>query len=424
MLPLIVPKGLPLLIAVQTEVRLHEPGQQVRGRTVRPVYAFDHIVIPVGTEVLGRISAIEDLSKKQRTLSALDADFTPSHKFQVDFDELVLADGRRLPIHTVVTRDSGQVLEFVQPKSGNKNAPKSAAAQKVDEAKEEAKRTWDEAMRQIHEPGRMHRLEHYLVAQLPVHPQYLDAGTVYSAELQEPLDFGSEPITPAIAAALSAPPPPESLIHALLVTPLSSATSQQGDSVEAVLSQPLFDREKLILPAGTKLVGSVVQAQPAHKPHRNGKLRVTFHRLVAPDGLEQRVNASLLGVGADKAEHIELDSEGGAQATSPNSRYLTTGIALTLAAISTQTDTDSPGGGAEGNASTRAAGGAAGFKLVGIIVGTFVHSQPLGMAMGALGASRSIYGNFISRGHEVTFPKNTPMAVSISPQPKGRATQE
>ena len=59
------------------------------------------------------------------------------------------------------------------------------------------------------------------------------------------------------------------------------------------------------------------------------------------------------------------------------------------------------------------AGGAGGFKLVGIAMGAFVHSQPLGMAMGAYGASMSVYSHFIARGRELVFPKNTAMEVSI-----------
>ena len=39
------------------------------------------------------------------------------------------------------------------------------------------------------------------------------------------------------------------------------------------------------------------------------------------------------------------------------------------------------------------------------------------MAMGALGAGRSIYGNFLSQGHEVVFPKNTAMDVSVGGNP-------
>ena len=409
---------MPLQVALDQEVRIREEGQAVHGKVMQPVYAFDRIVIPVGTEVLGRIATIEELSKKQRTFSALDAEFTPSHKLALEFTELVLPDGKHIPVRTVVTRGSGQVMEFVRAKGEEeKHGVKSAASEKIDEAKQEAKRSWDEAMKQLHEPGRMHRLEHYLLAQLPIHPQYLEAGTFYFAELQEPLDFGSTPLTAKLAASLAKPAPPDGLVHATLVTALSSATSQRDDEVEAVLWQPLFDGEDLILPAGTRLKGSVIQVRPAHKPHHNGELRIVFHQVESPEGLEQRVSATIVGVAASKAEHVELDAEGGAQSTTPNTRYLSTGLAVGLAMASTSRDTDAHyGDGAGGEASGRAAGGAAGFKLVGIAIGAFVHSQPLGLAMGALGASRSIYHNFLGPGHEVTFPKHTQMELPLSPE--------
>jgi hypothetical protein len=405
-------------VALDKEVRLHEEGQAIHGKTMQPVYAFDRIVIPMGTEVLGRIAKIEELSKKQKTFSALDADFTPYHQLELEFNELVLPDGKHIPVHTVVTRESGQVMEFVRAKGDeSKNGVKSAASEKIDEAKQEAKRTWDEAKKQIEEPGRMHRLEHYLVAQLPFHPQYLEAGSLYSAELLEPLDFGTTPLTPKLAASLARQTPPGSLVHATLVTPLNSATSQRDDHVEAMLWQPLFDGDDLILPAGTRLKGSVIEVHPAQKLHHNGELRVAFHDIETPDGLDQKVSAVMVGVAAAKAEHVELDSEGGAQATAPNTRYLSSALAVGLALASSQTDEDASGGGAlAGKTSDRAAGGAGGFKLIGLTLGIFVHSQPLGLAMGAAGAGRSIYRNFLGPGHELIFPKNTPMEFSVSPE--------
>jgi hypothetical protein len=46
-----------------------------------------------------------------------------------------------------------------------------------------------------------------------------------------------------------------------------------------------------------------------------------------------------------------------------------------------------------------------------------VRSQPFSMAMGAFGASRSIYVHFIARGRDVVFPKNTTMQIGIGPRP-------
>jgi hypothetical protein len=197
------------------------------------------------------------------------------------------------------------------------------------------------------------------------------------------------------------------------MTGLSSATAQKGEEVEAVLSQPLFDGNRLVLPQGSRLKGSVVQVRPARRLSRNGQLRIVFHELVLPDGIEQKVEASLEGVQSGKGQDVKLDSEGGAEANSPKTRYLATGISVALAFASSHGDSDARDGDVGGNTSNRVAGGAGGFKLVGIAMGAFVHSQPLGMAMGAYGASMSVYSHFIARGRDLIFPKNTAMEIAI-----------
>jgi hypothetical protein len=158
----------------------------------------------------------------------------------------------------------------------------------------------------------------------------------------------------------------------------------------------------------------VVQVQPALYMSRNGELRFVFHDLVLPSGLDQKVSAVLAGVQAGKTDNLKLDSEGGAQATSSKSRYLQTGIALGLAAVSAAGDGDA-------DVLNKAAGGAGGFKLVGIAVGIAARSNSLGIAMGALGASRSIYVHFIARGRDVVFPKNTAMQIDIGVRPAASA---
>jgi hypothetical protein len=411
-IPLRVPKGTAVQVVLDNEVKIGEVGQPIHGRVAEPVYAFDKLVVPVGSEVQGQITQLEAVSGRKRTLDALNADFTPSRKVQIEFDDLELADGRYIPIHTAVTPGSGQVIKFVTAE-GEKKGVKDAASEKAEQAKQEAKRQWDIAMKQVREPGKMHKIRRYALAQLPAHPQYIDAGSVYFAELEEPIDFGTEPLSPETAASIDSPPPPGSTVHVRLTKELNSATAQKGQEVEAVLSQPLFDGNHLVLPQGSRLKGSVVQVRPARRLNRNGQLRMAFRQIVLPDGIEQKVEASLEGVQSDKKQDVKLDSEGGAEANSPKTRYLETGISVALALASSQTDRDARDGDVNGNTSNRVAGGAGGFKLVGVGLGLFVHSQPLGMAMGAYGASMSIYTHFIARGREVVFPKNTAMEISI-----------
>ncbi|MGA8142748.1 MAG: hypothetical protein WB987_02535 [Candidatus Acidiferrales bacterium] len=405
---LTVPKGTPLQVVLDKEVKINKVGQPIHGRTAEPVYAFDKLVVPVGAEVTGKVTEICGVSNGKRTLDALDADFTPARKIGVEFDTIVLANGTRLPIQTVVTPGSGQVIEFVTAADQDqKKSVKDVASEKTREAKAEAKREWDDAMAQVEEPGKLHRIKRYAIAQLPVHPQYIDAGTVYFAELQNALEFGTEPLTLEMAASIGSPPPAGSSVHTRLITPLSSATATKGEEVEAVLSQPLFDGKRLILPQGSRMKGSVVQVQPARNMSRNGQLRVVFHELAPPDGIQQKIEASLEAVQSGKGQDLKLDSEGGAEAQAPKIRYLQSAIAVGLAAASSGDD-----------GLNRVEGGAGGFKLIGIALGAAVRSQPLGMAMGAVGASRSIYVHFVARGRDVVFPKNTAMEIGIGARPE------
>jgi hypothetical protein len=274
--------------------------------------------------------------------------------------------------------------------------------EKERQAKEEARRQFDSAMQQVKEPSKLRRVERYAVAQLPVHPQYIDAGTMYFAELGKPLEFGSEPLTPETAVSMNSEIPEGTMVHARLMTPLNSASTQKGAEVEAVLSRPLVNDGKLILPQGSVLKGSVVQVRPARHWKHNGELRFVFRDLVLPNGVESKVEAMVQGVLSGTADNLQLDAEGGAETKTSKTRYLRSGIAVGLAAA---THEDEP--------FNRAEGGAGGFKVVGIVIGATVHSQPLAIAMGAFGASRSIYNNFMARGTDVAFAKHTAMEIGI-----------
>jgi hypothetical protein len=409
---LTVAKGAPLQVALDREVQVKKVGQSLHARVVEPVYAFDHVVVPVGSEIIGQVTKIEAVSGSKRTEAALNADFTPVRKVEVGFHELVLPDGRRFPLHTSVTPGTGQVIELVTANAKEKkNGVKDMASEKTKQAKQQAHQEWDNAMKQLKTPGKIRRLERYGEAQLPIHRQYIPAGTVYFAELEEPLDFGSEVMTAPMASSLVGTALPEgSVVHARLITPLSSATARQGQDVEAVLSQPLMDGERLVLPQGSRLKGTVKQAQPARRMKKNGQLRIAFTELVPPDGIEQKVVSTLEGVQAGKDANVRLDSEGGAEATTSKSRYLGTAVSLGLAALAASGGQDHDHDGGNNNG---AAGGLGGFKLVGMVVGAVARSRAFGTTMGAYGAAVSVYSHFIARGREVVFPKNTAMQIGI-----------
>jgi hypothetical protein len=423
-----VPKGTPLPVVLDKEFRIRKEGQPIHGKIAEPIYAFDKLVVPAGSEVTGSVSKVSGVSAQKRTMAALDANFSPHRDVEITFDELVLADGRRFPLHTQVSLASQGVLQFAtapedksQNKKGVRAGAEKQAAEKIQETKQEINRDWEEAKQQIAAPGKIHKLRRIAIAQLPFHPQYFDAGTRFNAELLDPLNFGTEVLTPDKVHMVGTSPAPGSVIHALLKTPLTSASAQKGEDVEAVMTEPLLADNQLILPEGTVLKGAVLQVQPARSLHRNGQLRVVFHEIVPPESAEQHVEASLEGVEVNNDEHLRLDSEGGAQATAPKTRYLRTGISVALAVTSFSGDADagrsaSQSGGEVGN---RALNGASGFRAIGIVLGVLVHSRALASGFGVYGAGMSVYDHFLSRGQDVVYPKDTAMAIGFGSRVTG-----
>lgn len=401
-IPMTVPDGTALQVVLGREVRVRKIGEPITGRVVQPVYAFDRLVIPAGTVVTGRLSAIGPVAGRTRVLDALNANFTPPHKLSVTFDKLTLPDGRVIGLHATVVPGSGQVIRLVTADEHKKNAVKDAASKKMDQVRAQ----WNNAMKQVESPGKLHLVTRYAVAQLPVHPQYIDAGTIYSAELSQPLEFGDESVSLETLSTIGSQLPPGSLVHAVLLTPLNSATTSKGANVEAQLTQPLLDQGRLILPSGTHLRGTVLQARAARSLHRNGQLRIVFREIILPSGVVQSVDSRLEGVHSDAADNAQLDSEGGARSTPSKTRYLSTGASVGLALIGS-------GGRNDVGDASPIAGGATGFKLIGLVVGIAFRSHTYGILMSAYGGSRSIYDNFLGRGREIVFPKDTIMEIGI-----------
>lgn len=417
-MPISLPSGTPIKVALDSEVRVRNIGQSIHGKIMEPVYAFDKLLIPAGTVVMGKVSAIDAVSKKIRTLDAMDGNFSPARGVHVQFDELQLADGRHIPIKTVASPAPSGVLKFVSANSKDKKDSRvhSAASKKISQTRRQIHQQWSDLQKQIHEPGKMHKLKRYAIAQLPVHPQYIDAGTSFNADLLEPLDFGTESVKPESLMSIGTPPPSGSVVHARLITPLSSASSKKGDTVEALLTEPLVASDHLILPEGSVIRGSVMQVQPARRLARNGQLRILFHEVAPPNGVAEKVQTSLEGVAVAKGENLKLDSEGGAQVTTPKTRYLTTGIQVALAASSAMPDSDAragAGGSGGGDLGGSAVNGVSGLRFVGMAITIAARSRVVASGFGAYGAATSIYYKFLARGHDVVYPKDMAMVIGL-----------
>jgi hypothetical protein len=422
-----VPAGTPIKVALNSEVRIKGPGQAIRGKTTDPVFVFDKLLIPAGTAVNGKIAAIDGVPNKIRTLSAMDANFSPARNVRVQFDELVLPDGRRVAMNTVVSPAPNGVVQFVSPsqkenqkdnkpgKAGETPAPAEqqkkkgeTASREVSEAGQQIKNQLTKVKKQIQAMGNPHTLKRMVLAQLPVHPQYLDAGTSFNADLVQPLDFGAEAVKPEELTGIGAPPPSGSVVHARLITALNSSTTKKGELVEAMMTEPLVVSDRLILPEGSMIKGSVVQVRPARRLGHNGELRIRFHQVAPPDGIEQKVEASLEGVAVAKDQHLKLDAEGGARVTAPRTRYLTTGVQLAVAGVLHDDDLK------DGTVS-----GGSGFRFIGMAVGALARSRIVSTGLGAYGAATSVYYHFLARGRDVVYPKDMTMVIGLGTREAG-----
>jgi hypothetical protein len=233
-----VPAGVPLDVVLDLSVPVKHAGVPVIGHIAEPVFVFDNVAIPAGSQVRGRITRIESMSSKRRALAIANGDFTPLRKAHVSFDTLVLKDGTCVPLQTQVSQGVPNVVHLTAGQHGKKKGRVGSA---VEQAQQEVKSSEQEAIKEISAPGKMQRVKARLAAALPYHKQSLTKGTHFTAELKSPVEVDLQPHAPAKLDRLSKKEiPPGSTVHVRLLTGLSSATDHKGAPVKAVVSQPLL----------------------------------------------------------------------------------------------------------------------------------------------------------------------------------------
>jgi hypothetical protein len=294
--PLTVPAGAPLRLYLTHKIP-KKAGAPVQAKLLEPVYSFDHQVIPAGSAVVGRVSRVQPVSKWQRASAILNGDFTPLRRAFADFASVTLPDGQRVALHTTETEGLRSIVPLNPPKPRKQKAQPQANPQSQNngvlglgkqKVQEQINSQINSRTRGIADivrgPDKKERLVDFLYAKLPYHPQSVRGGTRYDAVLTEQLSFGSETLDSKALALLGTQPPADSIVHARLLTPLDSGTTQPGRPVEAVIAEPLYSpTHQLILPEGTRLIGTVVLARRARSFHRGGQLRFTFQRIDLPE---------------------------------------------------------------------------------------------------------------------------------------------
>ena len=388
--------------SLQVEITRHYPmkaGETLEGRLMHPIYVDGKLAVPQNTLLHGTVVALQP-DRKMRWEGRVRGDFTPFHTAQVRFNELELPSGA-MPISAATAANGAPVLHLTAP--GVKPRQSLFA------------REWAQAKSRVRDqlafftaPGFGDRARQLLYHQLPYHSEQIPAHTAWSFELTQPVTL------PQSQVAVSDPPPavvnasnPETWsVHAILEHDLTSATAKSGDPVQALVVEPVYDKDrKLVVPEGATLIGKVSAAKAARSLGRNGKLRFTFQQVQFPEGFQRAVQGSLAGAATEKAQDLSLDAEGNITPRSQSSA-----IAPLLLTMLAGHALDS-----DGNMTLQTGVASNGFGFVGRIVGTVAGSRNLAAGIGFYAAGLSVYDNFLHSGRDVVFPKDTRIEIDTTP---------
>jgi hypothetical protein len=101
-IPLDVPSGAPLRLYLTKRIS-KRAGAPVEAKLLEPVFVFDREVVPAGTVAQGEVVRVRPYSKWERARAILNGDFTPLRRAELEFNTLILPDGRKLPTQTLET---------------------------------------------------------------------------------------------------------------------------------------------------------------------------------------------------------------------------------------------------------------------------------------------------------------------------------
>jgi hypothetical protein len=394
------------------------------------------------------VSSIASVPKWQRIRAILGGDFTPLHVAEIDFTSLQLPDGRSMELHTVESSGLRSLVPLRPPKP-RKIAPVNNTGL-MESAKQNVRDQFDAQLTRIQSipdlvrgTSRKDWIYDYAMSRLPYHPQAVRNRTRFDAELEVPLDFGSEVVSQDSLSQLGSQPAPGGVVHARLLTPLDSMSSKPGEKVEAVLEQPLFSLDhKLVLPEGTRVEGSVASVKRAAWFHRGGRLRFSFQNvdlavtvlrfaprespteeqaLPAEPRLQFRTQATLSAAENSNAP-LKVDREGGVKTTESRSRLLGAAVAVLIARAAGDNDALHVHGGAitgeDPNIAGRTLGGGLGFGLLGSIAAQ--SSRNVGAALGYYGMAWTVFSTIVARGAEVQFDKNAVIDIGFNQRDVGK----
>ncbi|HZL25912.1 MAG TPA: hypothetical protein VFC39_05225, partial [Acidobacteriaceae bacterium] len=395
--------GVPLHIRISrtAPVRL---GARVSGVLTESVYVHDRLVLEKGAAVSGVVTEYVPVDRQFRIQALLNGDVTPLHNPMIDFDQVHVAQtGVDVTlVSRAIIRDTNIVRFVAMPKRPSlMQQAKTMVKQRIKEARDTA-----------FGPNKKDRALRLLYSQLPYHPQRIWAGTQFVADLTVPVTIILPTQPPAERAV--APSFDGRIVSARLASLIDSKAAHKGDTVTAIVTEPLFDADhKLVLAEGAELEGTVLESKSARSLGRNGQLRFAF-RSVKSESQQQATAVYGIVTGAEgpQSANVTVDSEGNVKANPDKNRFIAP-LLLAATAMAGHDDDHHHGTGDGSNVggSTVASNG---FGVIARVIALTSSNANVASGFGAYAFAKSVYFRFLTHGHDVSFPKDTEVEVQLS----------
>lgn len=379
----VVSSGSDLRCRLDKGLRLTRVGEPIAARLTDPVYVGTTLVIPKGAIINGHVSSISKAPWNKRTGRLVRGDLTPPKSATVTFDRVMLFDGTGLEVHT----DPSIGIAGIRTTRYMPESERPGMRQKV-----------RDALQKFSAPNKLQRVSEAVLKTLPYHPEYLEEGTIFDATLIEPAEI-----------ALSAQPTPmpgDRYLHLRLQTAVNSEVIASGTSIQAIVSEPYYDSDRILLySAGTKLAGTVSKVSSAGWMKKNGGLLFSFDSAQTPDGTANKLSATVVAVQIAGGERFSVGETGDVKGTTSRLDQLRAPLSFVGPAIAIADPS------LKQTAFSRGKLGLAGLGLLG--AGASQASTETAAGFGYFGAVKRTYEAFIGKGLDVDLPVNTPILMRV-----------
>jgi len=296
-----VPEGTILRMELSGPVNVShlQPGSELAGQLIRPVYVYDRALIPAGSQVRAVVEKVEKekTSEKKGFMERVDSlrslGLSRHNFYQVSLRTATV----KLPSGAEVPLD----LRFIR-------GGEEVRLQANDQGQMKVGGTTGKDLAQ-HAPGvsQIAKIKHgKRQTQEYRHP-------VATLEVERPTKL-ELPAQPEVPRATNQPVtvPEGTRAEFLLLTELRASERKQGDAFQARLVEPIFQADgHLLMPEGTLLDGHIARLEHPRRMSRAGSMYLVFDRLTEPGGETQKVAASLAAADVGKKTPVNMDPEGG-----------------------------------------------------------------------------------------------------------------